>query len=138
MRRITSIQSFGSSSTNSGNVTNSYNKTITLNKTDDEDKQIKLWLSPLEPRHRHQTVQANRVDGLGSWLLERSEFREWSGSQAVPKQAILWLLYHIGATFKCQRVMPCPTSRNRHRKPGFSEHSCDRDVTWLLFRACNG
>ena len=84
------MQSFGSGNVDCGNVTNSYNKTITVTKTDDEDNQIKQWLSPLEPWHRHQNVQAGRVSGVGSWLLERSEFREWSGSQVGPKRAVLF------------------------------------------------
>jgi len=91
------MQSFGSGSVNSGNITNSYNnsitlrnKAITVNKTDDEDNQIKQWLSPLEPQHRHHTVQADRVEGVGGWLLEKNEFREWSGSQGAPKDAVLF------------------------------------------------
>jgi len=67
---------------------NSYNNTV--NKTDDEDNQIKQWLSSLEPRHRHHSVQADRVKGVGDWLLKRSEFREWSGSQGIPKRAVLF------------------------------------------------
>jgi len=97
MERITNVQSLGSGNVSSGNVTNSYNNSITLdnraitvNKTDDEDNQIKQWLSPLEPRHRHQNVQDNRVDGVGGWLLESGEFQEWSGSQEVPKEAVLF------------------------------------------------
>jgi len=81
----------------SGNVTNSYNttittnnKTITVSRTDDEDSQIKRWLSPLDPRHRHQSVQTSRADGVGGWFLERGEFREWSGSYGVQKQAVLF------------------------------------------------
>ena len=88
MERITNIQSFGFGNIGCGNVTNSHN--ITVNKTDDEDNQIKQWLSPLEPRYRHQSVQADRVNGVGDWLLERNEFREWSGSQGAPKQAVLF------------------------------------------------
>jgi len=84
------MQSFGSHNTNCGNLTNSNNMTITLNKADDEDNQIKKWLSPLEPRHRHRSVQANRLDGVGRWLLEKNEFQEWSGTQQVPKQAVLF------------------------------------------------
>ena len=93
------MQSFGSGSVNSGNITNSYNnsitlnnKAITVNKSDDEDNQIKQWLSPLEPRHRHHTVQADRVKGVGGWLLERNEFREWSGTggRGAPKDAVLF------------------------------------------------
>jgi len=90
MGRITNIQSFGSGNINSGNVTNSHNKTITVRKTDGEDSRIKQWLSPLEPQYRHQGVQKNRVSGVGGWLLERSEFREWSGSRGVPDQAVLF------------------------------------------------
>ena len=91
------MQSFGSGSVDCGHVTNSFNKTITLNnntitvsKTEDEDNQIKQWLSPLEPRHRHQSVQTNRVKGVGDWLFERREFREWSGSQGVSKPRVLF------------------------------------------------
>jgi len=86
---------FGSSNVDCGNV-NSYNtitlnsKAITVNKTDDEDNQIKQWLSSLEPRLRHQSVQADRVNGVGGWLLEREEFREWGGSQGVPDKAVLF------------------------------------------------
>ena len=86
MERLTDMQLFGSGNVDCGNVTNSYNNTITVhngaitvNKADGEDNQVKQWLSPLEPRHRHQSVQANRVNGVGGWLLERNEFREWSG-----------------------------------------------------------
>jgi len=97
MERITLTQSFGSGNVNSGNVTNSYNnKTITVNKTDDEENKIKQWLSPLEPWHRHQSVQTNRVDGVGGWLLESREFREWSGSQGRPEQTILFCYGHPG------------------------------------------
>ena len=67
-----------------------HNGAITVNKTDNEDHQIKQWLSPLEPRYRHQSVQADRVNGVGGWLLERNEFREWSCSRGAPKQAVLF------------------------------------------------
>jgi len=80
---------FGSGNIDCGNVTNSYNN-ISVNRTGDEDNQIKQWLSPLTPQGRHQSVQANRVKGVGSWLLERNDFREWSGSQGVPRQAVLF------------------------------------------------
>ena len=82
------MQSFGSHNNNCGNVTNSNNMTITLSKTDDEGNQIKLWLSPLEPQRRHRSVQINRVDGVGDWLLGKSEFLEWSGSQQAPRHGV--------------------------------------------------
>ena len=90
------LQPLGSVNVNSGNIANSYNmitlrnKAITVNKTDDEDNKIKQWLSPLDPRYRHQSVQANRVDGVGGWLLERNEFREWSSNKGIPKEAVLF------------------------------------------------
>ena len=84
------MQSFVSGNVDCWNVKNIYNKTISVNRTDDEDNQIMQWLSPLEHRHRHQSVRADRVNGVGGWLLERNEFREWSGSQGVPKQAVLF------------------------------------------------
>ena len=96
MERITNTQSFFSGNINSGNVTNSYNNTITLSRTDDEDNQIKQWLSPLEPRCRHQSVQANRVDGVGGWILKKAEFREWSGSRGVPNRRVLFCYGHPG------------------------------------------
>ena len=87
------MQSFGSGNIGCGNVTNSHN--ITVNKTD-EDKQIKQWLSPLKPQYRHQSVQTNRVDGVGGWFLEMDEFREWSGGQGAPAQAVLFCYGHPG------------------------------------------
>ena len=89
MERIKNPQLLGSRYINCGNVTNSNNTTITLNKAD-EDNQISQWLSPLEPRHRHRSVQTNRVEGVGGWLLERNKFREWSSNQRAPKQAVLF------------------------------------------------
>ena len=95
MEQITYIQLIGSGNVGCVNTTNSNN--ITVNKTDDEDNQIKQWLSPLEPRRRHQSVQSDRVDGVGDWLLERNAFREWGSIQRVPKQAVLFCYGDPGA-----------------------------------------
>ena len=84
------MQLFGCGNVDFGNVTNSYNKAITVNKADDEGNQIKRWLSPQEPRYRHQSVQTGRVDGVGGWFLERDEFRGWSGSEGIPEKAGLF------------------------------------------------
>ena len=83
------MQLFGSGNADCGNTTNSYN-TINVNKTDDEDNQIKQWLSPLEPQNRHRGVQADRVRGVGGWLLETKEFRGWSGSEGEPEHRVLF------------------------------------------------
>ena len=58
-----------------GNI-NSFNNVSIFNATDDESK-ILAWLSPLEPQVRHQDICDQRVDGIGSWLLETKEFRSW-------------------------------------------------------------
>ena len=62
----------GTGHNNSFNVTNSYNTTYV-----DENAQILEWLSPLEPRLRHHDVRTRRMDGLGSWFLEKDEFINW-------------------------------------------------------------
>ncbi|RPB02438.1 hypothetical protein L873DRAFT_1673641, partial [Choiromyces venosus 120613-1] len=41
---------------------------------------ILAWLSPLEPRLRHQDVQSHRVDDVGKWLLQTPEFKSWQNS----------------------------------------------------------
>jgi len=61
--------------TNVGNVSNSYN-TINVG-IDEESLQIQAWLSPLEPHKRHQDVRNRRLDGVGEWVLRRSEFESW-------------------------------------------------------------
>jgi len=67
------MQSFGSGNIGCANATNSHNN-ITVNKTDDEDNQIKQWLSPLWPQYRHQSVQAGLVNGVEGWFLEMNQF----------------------------------------------------------------
>ena len=61
--------------TNSFNVSNSGN-VILFTAADDESK-ILAWLSPLEPQVRHQDICDQRLDSIGSWLLETREFRSW-------------------------------------------------------------
>ena len=79
--------SLGDGNTNSGNITNSFNNTF---KMSDEDAEIMRWLSPLEPNKRHQGVRSERFDGVGDWLLEMSEFREWRGSEDGADKAVLF------------------------------------------------
>ena len=57
---------------NSVVIANSFNSTV----PDDEPK-ILAWLSPLEPWIRHRDIGAQRIDSVGSWLLETEEFRHW-------------------------------------------------------------
>ena len=66
-----------------GNV-NSFNLINIVNfisEGDAEGRQILQWLSPLEPQQRHQGVRADRLDGVGNWVLETSEFRKWRDAE---------------------------------------------------------
>jgi len=81
-----SIQ-FGDNNANCGNTVGSYNKTVYKS---DEDAQIMRWLSPLESSNRHQGVCTDRFDGVGDWLLETWEFREWRGSDGGADKAVLF------------------------------------------------
>jgi len=65
---------FGDCDANCGNITDSFNTTVYK---PDEHSKIMRWLSPLEPNNRHQGVRTSRFGGIGDWLLETSEFREW-------------------------------------------------------------
>ena len=67
---------YGDSNSNVGNVSNSYNNTVNVG-TDEESSQIHEWLSPLEPGRRHRDVRNRRLDGVGEWVLRRSEFESW-------------------------------------------------------------
>ena len=39
--------------------------------------EILAWLSPLDPKSRHQDIQDRRVESVGEWLLQTEEFRSW-------------------------------------------------------------
>ncbi|PUU84196.1 hypothetical protein B9Z19DRAFT_1037785 [Tuber borchii] len=41
--------------------------------------EILAWLSPLEPRIKHQELRVRRADNIGEWLLRTDEFQRWCG-----------------------------------------------------------
>ena len=43
---------------------------------------ILAWLSPLNPKLRHQDIQDGRVGNVGEWLLQTEEFRGWEAGSA--------------------------------------------------------
>ena len=43
----------------------------------DDRSNILAWLSPLDPKSRHQDIQDRRVENIGEWLLQTQEFRRW-------------------------------------------------------------
>jgi len=89
MAQATYIQStgFGDSNVNCGNTIGSYNKTVYKS---DEDAQIIRWLSPLEPENRHHGVRSDRFGGVGDWLLDIGEFREWRGGSGGADKVVLF------------------------------------------------
>ena len=70
-----------SNNTASFNTTNNINLTIT-----NDQPHILAWLSPLDPKLRHQDIRDRRVENVGEWLLQTEEFRSWQagsgGSEA--------------------------------------------------------
>jgi len=43
----------------------------------DDRPNILAWLSPLDPKIRHQDIRDRRVENLGGWLLQTEEFGSW-------------------------------------------------------------
>jgi len=85
------LRSINTGNVNSYNVTNSYNSITNVNKVPaDGNPEIMRWLSPLDPGRRHQDVRTDRLDGVGNWLLETSEFREWRGGEGGVDKAVLF------------------------------------------------
>ena len=70
---------------------NSFNNIVNfITEIDDEGHQILRWLSPLEPQQRHQGVRADRLDGVGNWVLEASEFRKWRDAESGCVEPVLF------------------------------------------------
>jgi len=61
-----------SNNTASFNTTNNINLIVT-----DDQPNILAWLSPLDPKLRHQDIRDRRVEEVGEWLLQTEEFRSW-------------------------------------------------------------
>jgi len=76
---------FGDGNANCGNISGSFNTYMS-----NEDERIMRWLSPLEPKNRHQGVRTDRLDGVGDWFLETSEFREWRAGEGGADKAVLF------------------------------------------------
>ena len=71
------MSQYSSHNINSFNTVNVSNNFIAAN----DRSNILAWLSPLDPKPRHQDIQDRRVENIGEWLLQTEEFRSWhSGS----------------------------------------------------------
>ena len=71
---------------------NSFN-TIYINRTvADNRSDILAWLSPLDPKIRHQDVRERRVENIGEWVLQTKEFKTWcaSGGKSESDKQVLF------------------------------------------------
>jgi len=60
------------------NSLNNYTVHVSNNfAVDDDQSNILGWLSPLDPKSRHEDIQNRRIENIGGWLLETKEFRSW-------------------------------------------------------------
>ena len=58
------------------NNINAFNTSVNFAAADNRSN-ILAWLSPLNPKLRHEDVQDSRVENVGEWLLQTEEFRSW-------------------------------------------------------------
>ena len=81
-------------SNNIGSLNTNINFTVA-----DDLPNILAWLSPLDPKLRHQGIRDGRVEGVGEWLLQTEEFRSWyAGSGGGESDnAVLFCYGHPGA-----------------------------------------
>jgi len=99
---------YGDSNANVGNVSNCNNTTVNIG-IDDESLQIQEWLSPLEPYKRHQEVRNRRLEGVGEWVLRRSEFESWCKGQdgSVNPTLLCYGSQGVGKTYiRYERIPP--------------------------------
>ena len=54
----------------------------------DDRRDLPCWLSPLDPKLRHQDIQARRVENVGEWLLQTEEFRNWGAGSGEDQLGI--------------------------------------------------
>ena len=59
---------------------NSFNTTCIHPTVADDWANILAWLSPHDPRLRHQDIRDTRVENIGGWVLQTEEFRGWYSS----------------------------------------------------------
>ena len=87
-----------SNNTASFNTTNNINLTVT-----DDQPNILAWLSPLDPKLRHQDIRDRRVEGVGEWLLQTEEFKSWCAGSGRSEANGAVLFFHgdpgVGKTY---------------------------------------
>ena len=61
-------------------MSNRWNQITTVG-VSEESLRIQAWLSPLEPYTKYDDVRNRRLDGVGDWVLQKTEFESWHTSQ---------------------------------------------------------
>jgi len=56
---------------------NSFNTTYINPTAADDRPNILAWLSPLDPKLRHEGIRDRRVKDVGEWVLQTEKFRSW-------------------------------------------------------------
>ena len=131
---------FVSLTSHCGNVTDSYNN---CEISFANEKRILLeWLSPLEPRERHQAIGVGRVPGVGEWLLLTSEFTRWRENRDGAASPVL-LCYGdpgVGKTYlryERQLRLQCVTRLNSSNNSSLViDRLCDQVVAGKTAVAC--
>jgi len=73
-------QSFSNNHNSFNSFNPTYINTTYINPSVADDRpNILAWISPLDPKLRHQDIRDRRVENVGEWLLETKEFRSWCG-----------------------------------------------------------
>ena len=69
----------------------------------DDRSNILAWLSPLDPKLRHQDIRDRRIENIGEWLLQTEEFRAWNaGSEGSESDKAVLFCYGdpgVGKTY---------------------------------------
>jgi len=101
---------------NCGNVTDSYKNV--WNNCDisiaDKKRAVMEWLSPLEPRERHQAIGMDRMPGVGDWLLDTNGFTRWKRGGDGTSNPVLFCYGDpgVGKTYlRYERRLPLEIAR---------------------------
>ncbi|RPA89664.1 hypothetical protein L873DRAFT_1720859 [Choiromyces venosus 120613-1] len=93
----------------------------------DETAEIMRWLSPMEPQYRHDGVRSDRLEGVGNWVLETNEFREWRSGEGGADKAVLFCHGNpgVGKTYLICLVMDYLYDRAREEEIAVARVYCD-------------
>ena len=84
------------------NNINSLNTTVNFTVVNDR-YDILAWLSPLNPKLRHQDIRNRRVGNVGEWVFQTEQFRSWhAGSGGSESDKAILFCYGdpgVGKTF---------------------------------------